>query len=664
MKKYFVKCAIVCIIFSFNSSLKLKAQCTGSTITTAVQQISQDGPNTTTFPIDLSSLSLPVGASVLISNLQARGDMDGQNNSDPSDDELFTLVVNSGAPDTNLTVSTPSNNFECDVAFRPTTTAVNLTRQLVDIGGGVPGIIIDITIPEPFDNHCSPTGGIINDESTPGLFALEFTLDVCAIADPCDASASNNLDTDGDNVSDICDLDDDNDGILDAEETGTALSVSGNTADYTTSDSQSGTLNIGGQNVNISIESPEIIEDTGAVIDLSSGVNGSFTVTLDFTSPISALTLNFGDFDALPDESLDNFNILPSSVTGGLSLSSGQVTSSADNNDNGVINWTGLSTSTITFDFNSDGSSAVFRITDMAFTLSADIDTDNDGIVDRLDLDSDNDGIPDIVEAGGTDLNNDGEVDNFTDANDDGFGDTIAASPLPDTNSDTDALPNRLDLDADNDGIPDNIEAQTTGGYLAPSLSDTATDFLNNRGFYSNYFGGFTPVDTEGDGTPDYLDSDSDNDGITDLDESFVLNNPPTGLPGDNGLIDGAELNDDWSDVNGLAFESGSFGLLDTGNLVQTNGIDYDYRRIDAGEQLFGTRIISSLENGTVVPNKIDAYLNIVANNWGVVITRVNGVGSINNAVEGMIVFDTSDDTFKVCTDDTVSPAIWRAFRE
>jgi len=36
--------------------------------------------------------------------------------------------------------------------------------------------------------------------------------------DPCDALASGNLDSDGDNVSDSCDLDDDNDGILDVSE--------------------------------------------------------------------------------------------------------------------------------------------------------------------------------------------------------------------------------------------------------------------------------------------------------------------------------------------------------------------------------------------------------------------------------------------------------------
>ena len=50
-------------------------------------------------------------------------------------------------------------------------------------------------------------------------------------------------------------------------------------------------------------------------------------------------------------------------------------------------------------------------------------DTDGDGILDKFDLDSDNDGIADIVEAGGTDSDGDGLVDNFTDTDGDGLHD-------------------------------------------------------------------------------------------------------------------------------------------------------------------------------------------------------------------------------------------------
>jgi hypothetical protein len=37
---------------------------------------------------------------------------------------------------------------------------------------------------------------------------------VTVAVNPCNAASSGNLDTDGDNVSNICDLDDENDGIF------------------------------------------------------------------------------------------------------------------------------------------------------------------------------------------------------------------------------------------------------------------------------------------------------------------------------------------------------------------------------------------------------------------------------------------------------------------
>ena len=111
---------------------------------------------------------------------------------------------------------------------------------------------------------------------------------------------------------------------------------------------------------------------------------------------------------------------------------------------------------------------------------------------------------------------------------------------------DSDGVPNRLDLDSDNDGIPDNIEAQTTLGYTAPSSDN------NNNGLADNYESGaalgLTPVDTDSDGLPDYLDLDSDNDDI--LDHREVGNG--FGLKvGINGLAPEREANDDYTDVNG-----------------------------------------------------------------------------------------------------------------
>lgn len=215
-------------------------------------------------------------------------------------------------------------------------------------------------------------------------------------------------------------------------------------------------------------------------------------------------------------------------------------------------------------------------------------DTDHDGIINSLDLDSDNDGIPDIIEAGGTDSNNDGIADSLTDTDSDGLVDTYDVSnggiDIPNGDTDKDGIPNARDLDADGDGIldvkeagladanndgladgtlgsdgwsdtvdalaslnlpntdsrgpanyldidsdddglTDNVEAQSTVGYLLPSGSDLDKDGIDDNydnddaAFAGNANNGLTPYNHEGTDSPDYLDSDSDNDGVNDLKE-------------------------------------------------------------------------------------------------------------------------------------------------
>jgi hypothetical protein len=87
------------------------------------------------------------------------------------------------------------------------------------------------------------------------------------------------------------------------------------------------------------------------------------------------------------------------------------------------------------------------------------------------------------------------------------------------TDADNDGVPNYKDIDSDNDGIPDNVEAQPTIGYLPPSGS-----FNMSSGIDTNYTAGLTPQDTDGDGIPDYLDLDSDNDGTPDIQENGMMN--------------------------------------------------------------------------------------------------------------------------------------------
>lgn len=86
-------------------------------------------------------------------------------------------------------------------------------------------------------------------------------------------------------------------------------------------------------------------------------------------------------------------------------------------------------------------------------------------------------------------------------------------------NSDSDLLPDYLDTDSDNDGILDIIESQTNT-LVGPSTIDA-----NKDGLYDVFGTGTIPINSDGDkfggeDVDDYLDLDSDNDGIYDSIES------------------------------------------------------------------------------------------------------------------------------------------------
>jgi hypothetical protein len=156
-------------------------------------------------------------------------------------------------------------------------------------------------------------------------------------------------------------------------------------------------------------------------------------------------------------------------------------------------------------------------------------DTDGDGLPNLADLDSDGDGIPDIVEAGGTDTNGDGQVDNFVDTNHNGLSDPFEpglnghALPLPDT--DADGIDNHRDLDSDGDGISDVLEG---GGVDANGDGRQDGADADHDGISEVVVGtapGGTALprpDTDGDGLIDALDLDSDNDSIADSREGRV----------------------------------------------------------------------------------------------------------------------------------------------
>ncbi len=98
--------------------------------------------------------------------------------------------------------------------------------------------------------------------------------------------------------------------------------------------------------------------------------------------------------------------------------------------------------------------------------------------------------------------------------------------------TDNDGIPNRLDLDSDGDGCNDVSEAGFTDdnddGRLGPALLTVDSQGLVTSGI-DGYTGTNTSVrdgecsDLDNDGVPDFQDLDDDNDGITDEEESCIV---------------------------------------------------------------------------------------------------------------------------------------------
>lgn len=158
---------------------------------------------------------------------------------------------------------------------------------------------------------------------------------------------------------------------------------------------------------------------------------------------------------------------------------------------------------------------------------------------------------------------------NLSDTNNNKATFAIKATCIP-KDTDNDAIADQLDLDSDNDGITDIIESQQNTLVSSSSLDN------NKDGIYDVYSTGTVPQDTDSDGVPDYLDLDSDNDGIYDLDESGT-NATNTDIDSD-GIKNFRELDSD-NDYCSDVIEAGYLGNTNAtlGNtippIVNANGI-------------------------------------------------------------------------------------------
>ena len=153
------------------------------------------------------------------------------------------------------------------------------------------------------------------------------------------------------------------------------------------------------------------------------------------------------------------------------------------------------------------------------------IDTDHDGIEDAFDADSDNDGIPDIIEAQGIPVTLSG-IDTDLDGLDDLF-----TTPITPIDSDSDNVPDYLDLDSDNDGVYDLFEADhSQSDANSDGIIDNAITIVGNNGFVDvletaadSFILNYTVSNPDLDTLFSYLDPESDGDDCPDVIEAGFL---------------------------------------------------------------------------------------------------------------------------------------------
>ncbi|MEO0469950.1 MAG: FG-GAP-like repeat-containing protein, partial [Bacteroidota bacterium] len=375
-----------------------------------------------------------------------------------------------------------------------------------------------------------------------------------------------NADTDGDGFPDHLDLDADNDGITDLVEAGGVDTDGDGLVDNTTDADNDGYADI----YDTDDDGTAGVEDANDALLQTAGTDTDG----DGKADDAAITYQNGegvdvdtDSDGFPDHldlDADNDGITDLVEAGGVDTDGdGLVDNTTDADNDGYAD---------IFDTDDDGTAGVEDANDALLQTAgtdtdadgkaddaaisyqngdgADSDTDGDGFPDHLDLDADNDGIPDLIEAGGSDADGNGIVDDLTDADNDGYADVY------DTDDDgtagvedaTDALVQTGGTDTDADGKAD----------------DAAISWANGSG---------TSADWDGDGIVNHLDLDGDNDGIPDIIEAGGVDTDGDGIADGYTDADNDGFNDvyDPTDNDSDSGNDASFTANANTPLVQTD---------------------------------------------------------------------------------------------
>jgi gliding motility-associated-like protein len=338
-------------------------------------------------------------------------------------------------------------------------------------------------------------------------------------------------DTDGDNISDFLDIDDDNDGILDITEQINCIpygidlntiSLSGSSVTATTANSYT---TAGGDAWKSSYSDQNLKLPISLKFKNNSTTGYSMFGLIPAASAQTPASWNDGAYKFYPQTTIlygyftsqwdPNGIALATTDVLGIDISAtGYVTVTVNGVSKKAYQGTvsdyklvvsSYRASTLTDIILSDASNPLqYNCTD--------IDTDNDGVPNRLDLDSDGDGCPDAVEAGVTNNTGSGVASNaklttsiisapygnngfangletatestiYSGTYNYNFATDVNVSACRDT--DADGVPDVLDIDDDNDGVLDDLEEETCrSNFNFSAIGTTAQDINLGGGLF------------------------------------------------------------------------------------------------------------------------------------------------------------------------------------
>ncbi|WP_422083981.1 gliding motility-associated C-terminal domain-containing protein [Ulvibacterium sp.] len=277
-------------------------------------------------------------------------------------------------------------------------------------------------------------------------------------------------------------------------------------------------------------------EDTAVDIDILANDNDLPTIgTLTLTNPTDGV-VTVDDNGTPNNPSDDSVSYVPNTGFIGTDTFTYTLCDNSGNCDTATVT---VVVNPIGVDLDSDDDGIVDSFEDLNLDGDNDpstdpTDSDGDGFPDYLDIDSDNDGIPDNVEAqttsgyiapSGEDVNGNGLDDAYEDG-------SLGIFPV---DTDGDLLPDYLDEDSDDDNVPDNIEGHDHNQDGIADVTFIGSD-KDNDGLDDGYEG-TTVIDldvndeiddpfndlpnTDGDDESDYRDTDDDGDALRTVEEDM-----------------------------------------------------------------------------------------------------------------------------------------------